>query len=558
MNSSLQEQLQKIKPDITKDRSKTGHPENIRQHSKKARSKANGPLFTLSRKVNLVCLPVLGTVEVYVKRQDIVDALKKVEELPIRLVEYLKKLALIDRNNELTAKGQEFMNTALLPILERGLYHIWFAENDQLLLKNPILIQRIDAFATKNLNQYRRYRGDINQYLTEQVITTNLVIENDKSISIESAKVTIKSIEVLCDTYNKASTSLNWQLTAQSKAIISGKLNIEVSNKGRGNKSTPVERELSFNLPTSHNQYIELMDSIGKQLNGKWNNQKQYFSLPFSETIDKKNTLNDLSLKTLPFETVNSTSFGSFEIEEHQPLPITPLNSGDGEKWLEAWCKHYYQQKHKALIHSEKAQLEWLSQPELIAHDITPIQIDKMLAILGAEGKTTAYWQAAAGFDLMPHIAADYGVALTLDDNAEFELAKLINHLTNGRTIENIIISDRYFTIDHQQALLTSIAKKTGVSDGVFVTLEKMYKKKLPESWQPKFIDKSPDNHDRYWLFYTSGGLKCWKVSASLDFARENHGQWIVHGTPTFTPLDKRELPQYLHDIVEAFDRECV
>ena len=63
-------------------------------------------------------------------------ALKKVEELPIRLVEYLKKLALIDRNNELTAKGQEFMNTALLPILERGLYHIWFAENDQLLLKN--------------------------------------------------------------------------------------------------------------------------------------------------------------------------------------------------------------------------------------------------------------------------------------------------------------------------------------------------------------------------------------------------------------------------------------
>ena len=56
MNSSLQEQLQKIKPDITKDRSKTGHPENIRQHSKKARSKANGPLFTLSRKVNLVCL----------------------------------------------------------------------------------------------------------------------------------------------------------------------------------------------------------------------------------------------------------------------------------------------------------------------------------------------------------------------------------------------------------------------------------------------------------------------------------------------------------------------
>ena len=116
------------------------------------------------------------------------------------------------------------MNTALLPILERGLYHIWFAENDQLLLKNPILIQRIDAFATKNLNQYRRYRGDINQYLTEQVITTNLLIENDKSISIESAKVTIKSIEVLCDTYNKASTSLNWQLTAQSKAIISGKL----------------------------------------------------------------------------------------------------------------------------------------------------------------------------------------------------------------------------------------------------------------------------------------------------------------------------------------------
>jgi len=267
MNSSLQEQLQKTKPDITKDRSRTGHPENMRQPSKKARSNGNGPLFTLNRKVNLVCLPLLGTLEVYVKRQDIVDALGKVAELPIRLLEYLKKLALIDCNKELTARGKEFLKMGLLPTLERGLFHIWFAENDQLLVKNPILIQRIDAFATKDLNQYRSYRGDINQYLTEQVITTNLAIENNKSISIESVKVAIKSIEVLCDTYNKASAYLNWQLTAHSKTTLSGKLNIEVPSKGRGNKSSSVGKEFSFNLPTNHNQYIELMDSIGKQLN---------------------------------------------------------------------------------------------------------------------------------------------------------------------------------------------------------------------------------------------------------------------------------------------------
>lgn len=558
MNSSLQEQLQKTKPDITKDRSRTGNPENMRQPSKKVRSNGNGSLFTLNRKVNLVCLPLLGTLEVYVKRQDIVDALGKVAELSIRLLEYLKKLALIDCNKELTARGKEFLKTGLLPTLERGLFHIWFAENDQLLLKSPILIQRINAFATKDLDQYRSYRGDINQYLTEQVITTNLAIENNKSISIESVKVTIKSIEVLCDIHNKASASLNWQLTAHSKATLNGKLNIEVPSKGRGNKSSSVGKEFSFNLPTNHNQYIELMDSIGKQLNGKWNNQYQYFSLPFSETIDEKKTLNSLSLETLPFKTVNSTSFGSFEVEDHQPLSISPMDSSDGEKWLEAWCKHYYQQKHNALIHAEKAQLDWLSQPGLTPHDITPIQIDKMLAILGTEGKATSYWQAAAGFDLMPHLAADFGVALTLDDGAEFEFPKLINHLTNARHIENIIISDRYFTSDHQQALLTRIAIKVGVSKGLFVTLKQMYKKKLPESWQPKFIDKSPDNHDRYWLFFTSAGLKCWKVSASLDFAREHNRQWVVHGTPTFTPLDKRDLPQYLQDIVEEYNRECV
>lgn len=555
----MQEQLQKVRPVINKGVPKPSQKNSLKSHKKQRNNiKGNSSLFTLSRNVKLVCLPLLGTLEVYVKRQDIADALEKVNNLPVRLLEYLKKLALIDHSHELTVKGEEFLKTAQLPTIERGLFHIWFAENDPLLLNNPILIQRIDAFATKEINRYRPYQGDANQYLTEQVVTTKIAIENNKSITIEPVRVTIKDIEVLCDTHSKANLPLSWPLKPQSEAILNGKLNIELPSKGRGGKSTVVEKELSFNLPTSPNQFKEMVDSIASALNGQWRNHNRYFALPFSETIDDKNTLDELTLKTLPFKTVNSTTLGSFEIQDHKPLSISPKDSQEGGKWLEAWCKHYYQQKHSALIHAEKAQLAWLSEPELISMDITPIQIDKMLGKLGAEGKAKAYWQAAAGFDLMPHLTAEFGVALTLDENAEFEVAKLINHLTNGRTIENIIISDRYFTTDNQQALLTSIAKKTGASRGIFVTLEQMYKKRLPENWSSQFINKSPDNHDRYWLFFTSVGLKCWKVSASLDFAREQHGQWIVHGTPTFTPLDKRDLPQYLHEIVEAYNRECV
>jgi hypothetical protein len=63
---------------------------------------------------------------------------------------------------------------------------------------------------------------------------------------------------------------------------------------------------------------------------------------------------------------------------------------------------------------------------------------------------------------------------------------------------------------------------------------------------------KENNNHGRYWIFIGVSHTYCWECSSGLDFILESGDNFVVAGTPGFTPKDEHELPSYLQEAIQA------
>lgn len=102
--------------------------------------------ITLQRQVKAVCYQVLATVNVEQERPDLQRILKQVEgdldRLPPRLIDYLEKETLI-KNNSLTKLGGKVIDSGKHSATERGIYQIWYLQEDAYLMQEPLLMQRV-------------------------------------------------------------------------------------------------------------------------------------------------------------------------------------------------------------------------------------------------------------------------------------------------------------------------------------------------------------------------------------------------------------------------------
>jgi len=181
-----------------------------------------------------------------------------------------------------------------------------------------------------------------------------------------------------------------------------------------------------------------------------------------------------------------------------------------------------------------------------------------ILQLLQQNGRTAAYWHAAASIDLVPSQAKDSALPLHLAEGDRVELAELVAYLTGGTNIERMIISDRYYQTNLQHDLLHELTCNARCSNGVLCTLKDQYNQLLPSGWHFEYFErKHPENHDRYWLFITATGIHAWKLTTGLDFARPSDGNWHVKGYPSFTPIAESDLPKYLQALLASKTEEA-
>ncbi|MFA0570470.1 hypothetical protein [Vibrio gallaecicus] len=510
----------------------------------------------LSRQLNVKRYPVIATICLLQKRDDIVSLLKQAQQspsnLPIRLTSYLKMEGLLNNENALTDKAKRVCTTGKMPISERGLYHIWYSDNDPLLGTKALLIQRDNAF--KEPKHQIMHKG---RDAAHSTFAINLPEDNSRILTVEflggerenSNRLSTEDIisispEVICCATDNKMLNLTWSLTLDSSSItLKGPLNIL---SGRDLKQdSPVDFEYQ------QSEYLSkaptIFSSLATHLGGHWQQQVKRASVPFALTEQNQGMLSQFSLNNYPVFKME-TQHGHFNQVNIDYLPVEPIQ-GEATQWHLAWLERYHASSFKETERVEADQLSWLTQSALKQHKLVPLSGNDLIGALSKEKSPHAYWHCAAINDLTPSLSSIAALPLTLIDNEPVDIKQLIKKLSLNKPCTQFIYSDRYIRTNRQQSLLKVIAQPLSSSDiTIFTELgdEEALTGKCPEQWNIESFSKRADNHDRYWIFQSIDHITAWKCTVSLDFLVNKDSVYYAQGYPTFTPIVIEDLPEYL------------
>ena len=102
-------------------------------------------------------------------RPDIVDFIngKEFEDKVInsKVKEYLRKLKIIDDQNNITKKGEKIKNTGKLFVYEEGKYEIWFTEENKFLPTRILRFKRIRPIENSRIEELKICFDKDNYYL---------------------------------------------------------------------------------------------------------------------------------------------------------------------------------------------------------------------------------------------------------------------------------------------------------------------------------------------------------------------------------------------------------
>ncbi|MEZ9819990.1 hypothetical protein AB4238_05070 [Shewanella sp. 10N.286.45.A1] len=509
----------------------------------------------LSRQLNVKRYPVIATICLLQKRDDIVSLLKQAQQnpssLPIRLTSYLKMEGLLS-NDTLTDKAKQVLTTGKMPISERGLYHIWYSDNDPLLGTRALLIQRDNAF--KEPKHKILYKG---RDAAQSAFAISLQDNNPKTLAVKfsgsekntSNRLTSEDIisispEVICGATDNKTLNLTWELTLDSSSItLEGPLNILSGHD--------LKQASRVDFEYQQNEYLSkapaIFSSLAIHLGGHWQQQIKRASVPFPLTKQHQGMLSQFSLNNYP-EFKMETQYGHFDHVNIQHLPVEPIQE-EASQWHLAWLERYHASSFKETVSAEADQRSWLAQPALKQYKLVPLSGNDLIGTLSKEKNPHAYWHCAAINDLTPSLSSIAALPLTLIDKEPVDIKQLIKKLSLDKPCTQFIYSDRYIRTNRQQSLLKVIAQPLSSSDiTIFTELgdAEALTGKCPEQWNIESFSKRADNHDRYWIFKSNDHITAWKCTVSLDFLISKDSAYYAHGYPTFTPIVIEQLPEYL------------
>lgn len=515
--------------------------------------------LNLARKVPVRRYPVIANVTFQRQRPDLKLLLEHIQSnadaRPPRLKAYLIREKLWDGEaSSLTEKGLEVERSGLFGTTERGLYHIWYTENDPLLGTRPVFIQRDTAFFNPGTtgwlsgNDARCSRFSIEHCLTVNALED--AYEGGKSQGT-SQKLTLSRLEpeVICSPDQNATLDLKWNLgPADSRLSLEGQL--DVLDFGQ---KTPTSRPEAFEMETHQfaDSFSAVMRKIADQFDGQWPETDQRMRVPFEQIQQHASAVQNFALASANFSNL-TTDFGSFASIRAENVPIKPVNQSDAELWHRNWLEAFHDEAYQSSEKSLQKQTSWLDHVALADYELPLKEGTNLLELLSRESTPKAYWHAAALADLSPAKSKKQRLPITLLSGDALHLKGLVNQLAGGEVIQRIIYSDRYVYTNRQKRNLASVAACASDADGLLLTLAPNGEQEaeMPDNWECQYFRKDHDNHGRFWIFIGASHTYCWECSIGLDFMREKPAGFVVEGTPGFTPKEKHELPHYLQDLV--------
>lgn len=518
---------------------------------------------TLKRKVTVERYPMIAEICLLRPREDLVTLLKSMEtstkEMPKRLTDYLARQQLWDKaTRTLTKKGEELVQSGLFPVIERGLYHIWFTNEDPLLGTRPLMVQRDTSQGEPR--DFREWQNgwdaehsefSLNKAEQNEIKITLLeaVYEGGQKSKIKPVDLKIQSLkpQVIGSNQEYSEINLTWKLDLQhSTCQLTGQLDcIDFQSKNKSSKLETLELELD----SFQSLFDSLMHSVSKKLDGHWESEYASVACPLNYVSDEKNAAQTFNITHWQQNHFDS-EFGQFDSIEIHQLPVKPIDQQDAERWHHFWLEQFYQQPYQSSIAAKRAQGEWLDHSALQAFELPLNTSLTLLDAISKEGYPEAYWHIAAMADLSPTQSKKQQLPFTLTDEQTVKFRDFVSRLTTGENLRQVIYSDRYVHTNKQSRNLRSIANYCNQASGLLMTLEPQKGKEatLPEKWHREVFEKEHNNHGRYWVLIGNANIYCWECTSGLDFIESDaaDNEFIVKGTPSFTPKSLNELPDYL------------
>lgn len=523
---------------------------------KQADGKAGSLALTLSRTVQLKRYPIIARVTFLRRRPDLVSLLKGMQNnpanMPPRLKAYLKREMLWDESG-ISDKGQQVIDSGLFEAKERGLYHIWYTDNDPLLGARPIMMQQDTAFFDPNMQSWKkgqdaaRSEFRVELPLKLNVLEESFVDRNKSELKNIGLKMTSLEPEVICSPEKSAEIHLEWTLGfSASQLSLKGQLDMLQFNQ---NKTSPRPEALDLSIDDFGDRLDDVMAAIAGEFDGSWlpdtrrmeTQLEQIKRFPSAVQKFQIGSFNPSGLKTV---------IGAFQSVLAKYIPIRPANQADAEDWHRFWLEDFYSRKYHSSPEARKQQSQWLDHIALNDFELPLKEQQSLLSELSRESHTQAYWHIAAMADLTPSRSRKLRMPISLVNGDPLALDDLLKQLSGGEYIEHIIYSDRYVHTSRQSRNLSYVAAFFSDAEGLLLTLDRQHGKQaeLPDSWSRDILQKQNDNHGRYWILVGTEHTWCWECSSGLDFIRESGGRLSVDGSPTFTPKEETELPRYLQD----------
>ncbi|MFM2482851.1 hypothetical protein [Celerinatantimonas sp. YJH-8] len=528
---------------------------------KQADGKKGSLALTLSRTVQLKRYPIIARVTFLRQRPDLVSLLKGMQNnpanMPPRLKQYLTREALWDEAG-ITDKGQQVVDSGLFEAKERGLYHIWYTDNDPLLETRPVMMQRDTAFFEPDLknSDVRSWKKGADaarsEFRVEQLLKLNVLEESfvDRSKSeLKNISLQLASFEpeVICSPDKSAEIQLEWTLDfLASKLSLTGLLDMLQFNQ---NKPSSRPETLELSIDDFGDRLNDVMTAIAGEFYGHWLPEERRVDTQLEQVQRYPSAVQKFQIGSFNRSGLQ-TNMGEFQSVQAKCIPIQPTNQADAEEWQRCWLEDFYSRKYHSSTEARKQQSEWLDHIALNGFELPLKEQQSLLSELSRESQPQAYWHIAAMADLTPSKSKKLRMPISLVNGDVLELDELIQQLSGGEYIEHIIYSDRYVHTSRQIRNLKHVADCLADAEGLLLTLDKQHVREaeLPDNWSREILQKQNDNHGRYWILVGTQHTWCWECSSGLDFIRENSGQFTVDGSPTFTPKEVAELPRYLQD----------
>ena len=529
---------------------------------------------SLKRMIDVKRYPIIARLTVLRPRADLVKLLEAtltaVDKMPQRLIDYLAKEALFDKcTSGLTDEGRKVLNTGLMPIQERGLYHVWYCD-DALLGHRPLLIQRDTAFFKPEEKHYLSGNdakhsvfslsddAGINSIFYEQKRVANNTKQHSAYHQCE-LKITQFDPEVICAPNATNKLQLDWVLGLDKEVTsvvnISGSLDVlTFLPSQRTAKSKP--EDFNFKLSSFHGQSAAVTQALATSLQGEWLSPNKRAAIPHSVLATHPGVEGDFNMKSKQFHDLTVTASGEFKTVTVANLPVMPNSKEEAEEWRDSWLRAEYNAKYRTKKSAFKAQARWLDHAAVQGYELPSLSGDTLLERVTRESNPHAFWHMAAMEDLCPSTSQKNRLSMTLMNGDGISAQELLNYLAAGEPITGFIYSDRYFFSHRQQRTMQALAYAMPQANGYILTLNN--EATPPENWSLDSFVKSHDNHDRYWILLGGEQVHSWKCSSSLDFLREavGGGAFKVEGTPTFTPQSESELPEYLQSALKNYRAE--